>query len=200
MIVNDVHNSVYHPGHLRVMAECRKKYWIIGIRHLAKSFGYKCVTCRRWRRASVDQFMADLPDFRITQGDPFENCSVDYFGPLTLKFGRRQRTKGYGALFTCLTTRAVHSELVTDLTIDRFLMALRRFTSLYGQPKFIHSDNGSNFRGASTEIRRMFIRWKADKSLKALGESNAIKWTFSTPTASHHNGSVESMIRSVKNQ
>ena len=69
MIINDVHNSVYHPGHLRVMAECRKKYWIIGIRHLAKSFGYKCVTCRRWRRASVDQFMADLPDFRITQGD-----------------------------------------------------------------------------------------------------------------------------------
>ena len=196
MIVNDVHNSTYHPGHLRVMAECRKKYWILGIRHIAKSIGYKCVTCRRWRIASMDQFIADLPDFRITPGAPFENCSVDYFGPVTLRFGRRQRTKGYGALFTCLTTRAIHIELVTDLTIDRFLMGLRRFISLYGQPKFIRSDNGSNFRGAASELRRMFLRWKGDTKFK---ESNTIKWTFSTPTASHHNGSVESMIKSVKN-
>ena len=47
LIVNDVHKRIYHPGHLRVMAECRKKYWIVGIRQLAKSIGFRCVTCRR---------------------------------------------------------------------------------------------------------------------------------------------------------
>ena len=85
--------------------------------------------------------MADLPDFRITPGAPFKNCSVDYFGPLILRFSRRQRTKGYGALYTCLTPRAIHVELATDLSIGRFFMALRRFISLYRQPKFICSDN-----------------------------------------------------------
>ena len=181
------------------MAECRKKYWIVGIRQLAKSIGFRCVTCRRWRKACFEQFMADLPDCRITPSTPFENCSVDYFGPLTLPFGRRQRTKGYGALFTCLTTRAVHVELVTDLSINRFLMAMRRFISLYGQPKFIRSDNGSNFRGAAAELRRMVLNWKADRKFVEFCNRYTLKWTFSTPTASHHNGSVESMVKSVKN-
>ena len=184
------------------MAECRKKFWIIGIRRLAKSMGARCVTCRRWRGARLEQFMADLPDFRITPGSPFENSSIDYFGPFELRFGRRQRPKGYGAIITCLTTRAIHIELVTDLTVDRLLMALRRFISLYGQPKFIRSDNESNFRGAASELRRMFARWRNGNERNTLNDfcaSYSIKWTFSTSTASHHNGAVEALIKSVKN-
>ena len=93
-----------------------------------------------------EQFMSDLPSFRLSPGSPFESTYIDYFGPFEIRFGKRQRTKVRGVIFTCLTTRAIHLELVTNLTTDRFLMALRRFISIYGQPKVIRSDNGQNFR------------------------------------------------------
>ena len=147
--------------------------------------------------------MSVLPKFRIQQGcAPFENTCVDYFGPMYLKFGRKQRIKSYGIVFTCLTTRVVNLDLATNLSTDNFLLALKRLISLYGKPKKIHSDNGSNFRGASREISGMIKRWKQDNPerlrLKEFLESYEIKWTFSTPLAPHHNGVVESMVKSVK--
>ena len=172
------------------MAECRKEYWVVGLKKLSKSIGEKCIICRWWRRLPLDQFMADLPTFRITPGFPFENTSVDYFGPFTIRFGRRQRSKAYGAIFACMTTRAVHLELVTDLSTERFLMSFRRFVSLYGQPKHIRSDNGKNFVGAAAELKKMmkFLRTNEEEKMKLVDfcAKNSIKWTFSTTRASHH--------------
>ena len=61
-----------------------------------------------------------------------------------------------------LVTRTVHVELVSDLSTSRFLMALRRFISLYGTPLFIRSDNGRNFVGAARELTAMLKRWEKD--------------------------------------
>ena len=202
LIVTQTHHDIYHPGHSRVIAEVRKKYWVVGLRSLAKQIGRRCVTCRRWRGKALEQIMADLPDFRMKSGLPFETTAVDYFGPFFVKFGYRQRKKVYGAIFTCLATRAVHAELVTDLTTDRFLMALRRFMSLYGQPKRMKSDKGTNFVGAASELREMLKQWRNDNLQRNIitdfCNEHAIEWTFSTPAAPHHNGSVEAMVKSVK--
>ena len=203
LIVRYMHEKTYHPGHLRVMAECRKEYWIIGLRRLAKRIASQCVICRWWRGKTLEQKMSDLPEFRITPGSPFENCSVDYFGHFLIRYGRRQRVKAYGAIFTCLVTRAVHVELVSDMTTDRFLMALRRLMSLYGKPKFIRSDNGKNFVGAARELKLMLNRWRNDvcenNRINEFISKYTIKWTFSIPLASHHNGAVEAMVKTVKN-
>ena len=100
--------------------------------------------------------MGELPFERIAyMGPPFSRTGVDYFGPLLIKRGKRTHsncgtTKRYGALFTCLTTRAVHVELAGDLSTDSFILALRRFISRRGHPKTIISDNGSNFVGAKS--------------------------------------------------
>ena len=148
--------------------------------------------------------MADLPEDRINKGcSPFENVSIDYFGPFLLKFGRKQRIKASGIVFVCLTTRAVYLDLATNLSTDNFLLALRRLISLYGQPRKIRSDNGTNFRGAAREITEMIKRWKTDKrdmdKIKEFATSYGIKWSFSTPLAPHHNGLVEALVKSVKN-
>ncbi|XP_066911613.1 uncharacterized protein [Clytia hemisphaerica] len=109
--------------------------------------------------------MADLPKERLSVGShAFENVGVDYFGPINVKQGRRTRrtagtAKRYGALFTCMTTRALHLELAGDLSTDSFILALRRFRARRGNPKTIRSDNGTNFVGAEREIREALAKW-----------------------------------------
>ena len=61
--------------------------------------------------------------------------------------------KQYGALFNCLTTRAIDLELASNLSIDIFILALRRFITHRGKRKEILSDNGTDFIGADRELR-----------------------------------------------
>ena len=78
--------------------------------------------------------MSDLPKARSAMFDPpFTHKGVGYFGPITIKKGKRTRPstgtdKRYGVVFTCLTYRAIHLELAGDLSTDCFIMALQRFT------------------------------------------------------------------------
>ena len=69
-----------------------------------------------------------------------------------MKF-RRSTVKMYGCLFTCLYSRAVHVETCPSLSTDSFLLALRRFIALRGPIVHIRCDRGTNFVGASNEIK-----------------------------------------------
>ena len=87
--------------------------------------------------------MSDLPPERISSFLPsFYFTGVDYFGPLAIKLNKgTRRTSGtakrYGALFTCMTTRAAHLELAGDMSTEYFILALRRFKARRGHPKSI---------------------------------------------------------------
>ena len=203
LILENIHDKSFHPGHLRVMSESRMRFWIINCKKLAKKIGSDCVTCRKWRGKACEQFMADLPISRLAiKSDPFTNCSVDYFGPIKMKHGRRAHTKAYGAVFTCMTTRCVHLELTTDISTDCFLLAFDRFINLHGQPCEMVSDNVKNFRGASKVIKNLLNKWKemsADREkLSSFCAQNNIKGRFVTPNDPHHNGITESIVKSIK--
>ena len=59
--------------------------------------------------------MADLPKERLGyQERPFTYTGVDYFGPFHVSV-RRSTEKRWGFLFTCMTTRAVHIEIVPEM-------------------------------------------------------------------------------------
>ena len=68
-----------------------------------------CVACRRNKDTPEDHEMADLPENRVTLALPFTYMyiTMDYFGPYFRKEGHDEH-KRYGALFTCLVSRAVH--------------------------------------------------------------------------------------------
>ena len=59
--------------------------------------------------------MAPLPAFRVSEGPPFSSVGVDFAGPLYYKTNKSM-SKCYIALFSCSITRAVHLELVHDLS------------------------------------------------------------------------------------
>ena len=74
--------------------------------------------------------MGDLPAARITESRPFTNVGIDYCGPFYIKERKdrnRRKIKVYVAVVVCLAVKAVHLELVSDLTSEAFIAALRRF-------------------------------------------------------------------------
>ncbi|CAK9796151.1 hypothetical protein ANTPLA_LOCUS667 [Anthophora plagiata] len=99
--------------------------------------------------------MGNLPTSRVTPARAFSTCGVDYAGPLFIRERVRghERYKVYIAVFICFSTKAVHIELVSDLTSDAFLAALRRFFARRGKSSDIYSDNATNFVGADRELR-----------------------------------------------
>ena len=76
--------------------------------------------------------MGQLPGVRVQKARPFTNSGIDYAGPITIKSGLTKNATGvkaYIAVFVCMATKAAHLELVTKLTADAFLAALKRFRS-----------------------------------------------------------------------
>lgn len=103
--------------------------------------------------------MEQLPPERLTPSRPFLNSGVDYTGPLQIKNWRGRNSRIYKAwisLFVCLSTSAVHIELVTDCTTDAFIAAYKRFTARRGICATLTSDCGTNFKGADVELQNLF--------------------------------------------
>ncbi|GFT76506.1 integrase catalytic domain-containing protein [Trichonephila clavipes] len=99
----------------------------------------------KYRATTSKQLMGDLPTHRVTPSRPFSVCGVDYAGPINiLRYRGRgaKTTKGYIALFVCFVTKALHLELVSDLTSEAFIASLKRFCARRGAPKHIYCDNG----------------------------------------------------------
>ncbi|XP_068738639.1 uncharacterized protein [Montipora capricornis] len=111
-------------------------------------------SCRRRQAPVMQQKMANLPQDRVTPSKPpFTYVGVDLFGPFPVRRGRTT-AKRYGALFTCLTIRAVHIEIVHSMDTESFINALRRFIARRGRPEEIRSDNGGNFVKGEKELQK----------------------------------------------
>lgn len=140
--------------------------------------------------------MADLPVARLQLFKPaFYSTGMDCFGPLLVKLGCRQE-KRWGILFKCLTTRAVHIDLLSLIDIDSFLMAFRRFIARRGKPAEVYSDQGTNFRGGERELREAFTQMSPDLQ-KRLAKQQ-VSFRFNPPAAPHFGGAWEREIRSIK--
>ena len=145
--------------------------------------------------------MGQLPLERVSPGTVFEQVGIDYAGPLYIKLGRVRKpvvVKAYACIFVALSVKAVHLEVVSDLTTDAFLACLRRFISRRGIPATIWSDNGSNFVGASREISQFFDDQKTNGVISEFCATQNIEWKFIPERAPHFGGLWESAVRSMK--
>ena len=103
--------------------------------------------------------LGQLPIECVTPGPVFHKVGVDYAGPVLVKYGHVLKptvVKAYICVFVSLTVKAVHLELVSDITTDAFIACLRRFISRRGIPSMIWSDHGTNFVGAVREIKDLY--------------------------------------------
>ena len=197
LIIEYFHHASAHSGIEYTLSLIRQRYWILGARSNVRNMVNTCFSCRRRQAPVMQQKMASLPQDRVTPSKPpFTYVGVDLFGPFTVRRGRTT-AKRYGALFTCLSIRAVHIEIVHSMDTESFINALRRFIARRGRPEEIRSDNGGNFVKGEKELRKALEEWNQNQIHEFLLQQE-IKWTFNPPAASHHGGVWERCIRTVR--
>ena len=110
-----LHEKRAHCGYKNFVYESRKRFWIVGVRNMAKQVTGKCMTCRKLQSQPLEQMMGQIPRLYVPAGFPaFSNTAIDMFGPLQIRIGRKTRKEALVIIFTCLTTEAVNLELVTQ--------------------------------------------------------------------------------------
>ncbi len=126
-----------HEGVITTLHRSRRRVWIINGRALADSIKARCTECRLKEKKCMEQKMGPLPDHRAQVGAMFQSVAINLFGPVEYQqhVKKRQVGKGWGVVFACTTTSALHVEFMDTYSTDSFLLALRRFMSVRGRPR-----------------------------------------------------------------
>ncbi|XP_050540356.1 uncharacterized protein LOC126904996 [Daktulosphaira vitifoliae] len=199
------HIRLLHSGPQALLAAVREQYWPINGRNIARYTVHKCIPCFKSKPMVFQPIMGNLPSSRV---DAFERAffaaGVDYAGPINIKSGLRKNAplvKAYVSLFVCFSSKAVHLELVSDLTTESFLNALRRFWARRGMNKYMYSDNATNMVGANRKLKELIELFKSKDHLEAVNRCSAalgVKWCFIPARSPHFGGLWESSVKSVK--
>ena len=202
LVVLHAHLATLHGSLGQTHSQILGRFWILNGKSFIRSVLRNCVICARFKAKTAEQIMAPLPEERVTPQRPFLKTGVDYAGPFWIRSSRGRgirASKGYICLFVCLVTKAVHLELVSDLSTQGFLSAFQRFVSRRGKYSELFSDNATNFKGAASELNNMFreattFYSNAAKQMADLGTN----WTFIPPSAPHFGRLLEAGVKSVK--
>lgn len=201
LIIRDAHNTTLHGGNQNTLAFIRRKFWLINGKKAVKKIINNCVKCIRYKAATAQQLMGQLPPPRVTQSAAFLHTGIDYAGPIQVRTtkGRGNKSyKGYIVVFVCLATKAQHLELVSDMLAETFLAALKRFISRRGKCAHIYSDNGTTFVGANNLIESEVIALLRKEKIEDRSTSLGIQWHFIPPSAPHFGGLWEAGVKSTK--
>lgn len=198
LLIRHYHIQHLHAGPQLISSLLSARFWIISSRSVIRHIIFKCVICARQRASKPTPIMGDLPKSRTCPSRPFSNVGIDYAGPLLIKEGKRRNarsTKCYLAIFICMAVKAIHIEVVSDVSTCAFIAALHRFVSRRGVPLNIYSDCGTNFQGADAVLRSL-IRDPVAQDL--FSNSVSCQWHFNPPAAPHFGGLWEAAVKSAK--
>ena len=199
LVIRHFHESCKHQGFCITLSFIRQGgYHILGTTGVIKDFVKRCPTCRMLRARVHRPVMASLPKDRVTCGPPFTTVGLDIFGPFLLSSGVRTRRspgsrKVWCTLYTCLSSRAVHVELMSAMDSVAFINSLRRFVALRGPCALIRSDQGSNLVGAKGQVEELNLT-EAARAMAAI----KVRWIMNPPHASNFGGVWERKIGQVR--
>lgn len=152
--------------------------------------------------------MGNLPADRVTQAECFLRTGLDFAGPFTIKKQRGRppaiehcskqpvtsTLKAWIVIFICLSSRAVHIDVLLGLTIEEFLAAFERFKMRKGRCIKLISDNGTTYVGADKELARIWSKAMPEQNLSRFGTD----WQFITPAAPFKGGLWVAAVKSMK--
>lgn len=194
LIINMIHINQLHGGVNSVITAARQRYWIPSIRRVVRSLLKKCVICKRVSgRPYSAPDAPPLPKSRTLCSKPFSVTGVDFTGALFVRSSGGEQ-KVYICLFTCANTRALHLEVVTDLSVENFMQAFRRFVSRKSLPQLMISDNASTYQSAAKELEKLFNSTILNEQLSR----QRTMWQFIPKRAPWYGGFWERLIGLTK--
>jgi len=194
LLILKVHIQLFHAGTNATLTLIRQRYWIPTGRQRVKSLLHHCTTCRR--HTGKPYPIPDpppLPAIRTRDCQPFTITGIDFTGAMYVRQADSEQ-KVYICLFTCATTRAIHLEIVTDLSVETFLLAFRRFASRRSLPQVIVSDNASTYTAAADELQQLI---HSDHLTEMLGR-RGVQWKFIPKRAPWYGGWWERLVGLTK--
>lgn len=200
LLIDYYHRKHLHSGTQLTQSLLSQNVWILSARSIIRSRIYKCMTCFKHKPRTQIPLMGNLPSPRINSARPFLNTGTDFGGYFNVKIHNLRsvrHTKVYICVFICLATKAVHIEVVTDLTTEAFVAALTRFVSRRGLCANLYSDCGTNFVGARNSLNSLTESLKKEE-VNTFAVQNGVKFHFNPPAAPHQGGLWESAIKSIK--
>ena len=180
LMIKDVHHKIKHSGERHTLTTFRERYWILWVREATKRIIKHCIICRKLDGVPFKpQPTPDLPDMRVADAPPFTFTGLDFAGPLYITSSKEGHSneisqKAYICLYTCASTRAIHLELLRDLSVKSFLQSFRRFASRRGLPSTLLSDNAKTFKAGSKEVKTI-VR---SPEVKCYVSNNRVTWEF----------------------
>ena len=100
--------------------------------------------------------MTNIPKHRVNFIKPFLHTGIDYTSHVWVKEGNGLK-KMYLLVFTCLNVRAIHIELIDDMSTHSLILALIRFCNIFGVPSHIYSDNAKSFVAGINFMQEVFL-------------------------------------------
>ena len=195
LLIMHIHTSHNHIGLSQTLSLYRQPCWTPKIRSHIKYLLLRCVTCRRVKGRTLSQpLLPPLPAERVQWVPPFSHVGVDHTGSYVIRDPQGRKSKVYICLFVCATTRAVHLEVVEDLTTSKFILSLRRLAATKGMPKLILSDNHRTFIAGETFL----LDLQQDPSVREYLNSRSIWWKHQTPRSPWMGGHFERLVRTIK--
>ena len=194
LVIHSVHHQMFHAGTNTTLTAIRQQFWIPTARQCIKSLLCCCTTCRRHcGKPYATPDPPPLPEIRLRESVPFTITGIDFTGALYVRHNSIE-TKVYICLFTCATSRAIHLEVVMDLSVETFLLAFRRFASRRSLPKIVVSDNASTYMAAAEELQQLL---HSEHMIEVLGR-RGVQWRFIPKRAPWYGGWWERLIGLTK--
>ncbi|XP_064641944.1 uncharacterized protein LOC135496513 [Lineus longissimus] len=195
IIVRSYHEAYQHAPPQTLLRLLRKRYWVINGSSVVHELEKKCITCQRAIGLPRDQIRGVLPKGRITSDNLWTQTGCDIMGPVLIKILRSQ-VKRYILGLVSFTVKAVHFEIMPDLTTLSFLNAMRRFLARRSRPGKL-SDNAGTFSSGVAEINKLQELYNSS-GVQHFMQEKEIEWVPNVPKASNRNGLFERPFRTLR--
>jgi hypothetical protein len=198
-----LHIKNCHAGSQALMSILQQDFWIINCRDYTRQIVRKCLHCFKYRPKLMNQIMGELPADRVNANLAFSISGLDFAGPINTSPSVRghKMYKTYIAVFVCFVSKGVHLEVVSDLSTDAFIAALKRFVSRRMLCKKLYCDNATNFVGARrhlAELRQQFFQQSIQTEIANWCAERYIEFKHIPPRSPHFGGLWESAVKSAK--
>ena len=183
---------------IHTLQQLRQRYWIPHGQFAVKIILKRCLICLPFQGGLYKvKPMAPWPTSKVIRSKVFTNTGLDYFGPLYIRQGK-DRVKVWVCLFTCITVRAMHLELVEGMTVEQFLLTFCRFIARRGKPDQIILEYAPNFKATKKAIDMAWEKVVYDPPVHSYLSDKKIKLSFIIEPSPWMGGFYEHLVGTTK--